>query len=687
MVLVLFSIFTVWAQAFAATSLLDDFSGPYLDSQKWEYRELVREVVGGELVSKIGNNTFNEEARDNTAFQNPGSIHTIECDIKVVAAVLDTGTDPRSFARINGRFYNTNMLNPTTHKGDIWAGVFIGDRGSGLEAWWEIWESTDDEGNSWADGGHGPLIGPGTLTIGNPYTAKIEYDGNKQFTFTVAGVSSGPVVGPDRLGAAFLAFKGLGTGAYSAGGTGTGYASALFDNVYTNNSAYDDFSSTPTLDQTKWQALEFAREISGGKLRLNVQADGGRRDATLWPIDQTTAYLEAKVLVKSGSQVSLGTTGLARIAGYYYNESRGPGSGQDYNGNEGDVWVNNRIALDGSHNLKAICSVWREPGTSLFYQEFATPIAFDTEYTLSIEFTGSSLIFKCSDGNVEEYQYDIATPTYPPSGGQYRELKSRGIDAGALESGYMKANFDDVYTGYIAQPTYDATGTWDVTDTDVWDSCDPTIQPETSTITITQNGSDVTLVNEDGNTFTGTVSGTYYNLYGEFTEASVTMKMYIAFTLSSSTSGSGSYDGTYTDGIDWCEIGGFYTFTKQAAPPAGGGGGGGGCFIATAAHGSSMESHVKVLRDFRDRFLLTNPVSKVFVDLYYAYSPPIADFIARHETLQAAVRLSLLPVVGVSWMGLNIGLSVTLVLIGLLICFMGASATIALRRTRLRSKV
>ena len=41
-----------------------------------------------------------------------------------------------------------------------------------------------------------------------------------------------------------------------------------------------------------------------------------------------------------------------------------------------------------------------------------------------------------------------------------------------------------------------------------------------------------------------------------------------------------------------------------------GGGGGGGCFIATAANGSRMEPHVKILRDFRDRFLLLNSMGK-----------------------------------------------------------------------------
>ena len=57
--LVLFSIFIVGTEAFGAKSLYDDFSGTYIDSQKWEHREFVREVVGGKLVSKIGNASGN----------------------------------------------------------------------------------------------------------------------------------------------------------------------------------------------------------------------------------------------------------------------------------------------------------------------------------------------------------------------------------------------------------------------------------------------------------------------------------------------------------------------------------------------------------------------------------------------------------------------------------------------------
>jgi hypothetical protein len=68
----------------------------------------------------------------------------------------------------------------------------------------------------------------------------------------------------------------------------------------------------------------------------------------------------------------------------------------------------------------------------------------------------------------------------------------------------------------------------------------------------------------------------------------------------------------------------------------------------------------------RDRFLLTNAVGKAFVHLYYTYSPPIADTIANHNSLKIAVRIGLLPLVGISWLALKTGVLFTLFTLTLL---------------------
>jgi hypothetical protein len=93
------------------------------------------------------------------------------------------------------------------------------------------------------------------------------------------------------------------------------------------------------------------------------------------------------------------------------------------------------------------------------------------------------------------------------------------------------------------------------------------------------------------------------------------------------------------------------------------GSGGGGCFIATAAYGSLLEPHVKILCKFRDQYLLTNGPGKIFVTYYYKYSPPLADFISKNDGLRAVVCVFLLPLVGLSWVILKLDAGPTMFLI------------------------
>jgi hypothetical protein len=81
------------------------------------------------------------------------------------------------------------------------------------------------------------------------------------------------------------------------------------------------------------------------------------------------------------------------------------------------------------------------------------------------------------------------------------------------------------------------------------------------------------------------------------------------------------------------------------SPASSSSGGSSGCFIATAAYGSYLHPQVRLLRQFRDEYLMTSAPGRAFVALYYRYSPPLADFIAGHPLLRAVTRLLLTPFV------------------------------------------
>ena len=72
------------------------------------------------------------------------------------------------------------------------------------------------------------------------------------------------------------------------------------------------------------------------------------------------------------------------------------------------------------------------------------------------------------------------------------------------------------------------------------------------------------------------------------------------------------------------------------------------CFIATAAYSTPMAEEIQILREFRDEYLLTNPLGRALVDLYYKVSPSIAEFITEHPALKPMVRAGLVPAVAMS---------------------------------------
>ena len=72
------------------------------------------------------------------------------------------------------------------------------------------------------------------------------------------------------------------------------------------------------------------------------------------------------------------------------------------------------------------------------------------------------------------------------------------------------------------------------------------------------------------------------------------------------------------------------------------------CFIATAAYGSPLADEIWALRRFRNRYLMTNPAGRAFVDTYYSVGPHAANIIAEHPWLRTTTRILLTPLVALA---------------------------------------
>ena len=76
---------------------------------------------------------------------------------------------------------------------------------------------------------------------------------------------------------------------------------------------------------------------------------------------------------------------------------------------------------------------------------------------------------------------------------------------------------------------------------------------------------------------------------------------------------------------------------------------GGGCLIATATYGSEMSPQVQQLRELRDNQLLQTESGvsfmSIFNDIYYSFSPVIADYERGNPLFKEAVKIAITPMI------------------------------------------
>ena len=76
---------------------------------------------------------------------------------------------------------------------------------------------------------------------------------------------------------------------------------------------------------------------------------------------------------------------------------------------------------------------------------------------------------------------------------------------------------------------------------------------------------------------------------------------------------------------------------------------GGGCLIATATYGSELAPQVQQLRELRDNSLLQTESGTNFMntfnDVYYSFSPIIADYERENPIFKEMIKLAITPMI------------------------------------------
>ncbi|ABK78405.1 copper binding protein, plastocyanin/azurin family [Cenarchaeum symbiosum A] len=125
---------------------------------------------------------------------------------------------------------------------------------------------------------------------------------------------------------------------------------------------------------------------------------------------------------------------------------------------------------------------------------------------------------------------------------------------------------------------------------------------------------------------------------------------------------------------------------------------GGGCLIATAAYGSELAPQVQQLREIRDNTVMNTESGRAFMgafnQVYYTFSPAIADMERESPVFREAVRVALTPMLatlsvldhaGIDSEGEMLGAGIGIIALNLAI-YMGIPAVAVLKIYQLGKK-
>ncbi len=448
---------SVWAEVY------DDFSGPYLDQEKWNNWEFVRKVEHGRLISEVAAYGSTRVMNELT-FREPGSIYAIEADVRVTNVEGDLRVSgSSSFAIPNaallGSFYNDGLASgPSSRKGDVLASIRIEPNDGELWVFWYVLRTENDAGTSFTLLASGSF--PNPVHLHRVYKLFLGFNPeSKTFEFRVDGETQSWTSSHPTINSPGLPFKLIRTDVSFRQPSVplNGRISAEFDNVVAydvegNVFMADDFSS-PTIDPEKWSSYEFVRKIRHKKLLSELRSLGAGMNNSL--VIKRDPYevdaLGAQVVLRDYYNPN-GVSTRARLGRWFYNDS-----GPPYNGSTGDVWA--EVYLGGTSEapqagwLVARSNNSTATNTTLLASgSFPLSVHLGGRYDLLVAWDGSRFTFVCNEFAA---RYEPKGNVYPPfSASPLLGTRMIPVTSGPSLEASISATFDhaivnefpDVYT-------------------------------------------------------------------------------------------------------------------------------------------------------------------------------------------------------------------------------------------------
>ena len=123
-----------------------------------------------------------------------------------------------------------------------------------------------------------------------------------------------------------------------------------------------------------------------------------------------------------------------------------------------------------------------------------------------------------------------------------------------------------------------------------------------------------------------------------------------------------------------------YVYAQESTPE--GVRGAAGCCACASAYAGTDDSNLNIIRQFRDSYLMTNPVGRGVAALYYnVFSPPVAHFIDTHPQVKPLARAALTPVIAASTVAVDTTLPEKIVIISA-VALACAALVVLIRRQR-----